>query len=67
MEKKDRLYGDFAALHYADADAQKENLEKFKEDKNIEEFLKQQAIIGRMFKAGMAEILGKDACFPEND
>ena len=48
------------ALHQADSDMQKENLVNLKEETiTPDQFLEQQAIIGRLFKAGMEEILEK--------
>ena len=46
---------DIIALHQFDADAQRESLDKLKEDKNIEKFLEKQAIIGQLFRQGMTE------------
>ena len=47
---------DIIALHQFDADAQRESLDKLKEDKNIEKFLEKQAIIGQLSRMGMTEI-----------
>ena len=54
------FYSDVKALHQADCDMQKENLQNLaKGEVTPPDFLEQQAIIGRMFKAGMTEILEK--------
>ena len=47
------------ALHQADCDLQKENLEQLERDKDTERFLEQQAFIGRLSKAGMEQVLAE--------
>jgi hypothetical protein len=59
MDKDKTFYEDIKALHQFDCDAQKENFEKLKEDSDVPAFLEQQAVIGRLFKAGMEDILAK--------
>lgn len=56
----EEFHSEVKALHQADCDMQKENLENLKNGEVSQDaFLEQQAIIGRMFKAGMEEVLQK--------
>jgi len=48
---------DIIALHQADSDMQKENLERFRKDNNKTEFLQRQTNIGLMFREAMEEAL----------
>ena len=53
----ENFHSKIIALHQADCDLQKENLEQLECHKDTERFLEQQAIIGRLFKSGMEQIL----------